>query len=807
MVQRHLVNSLLAATLLILGAQPTVTVAQTSEAEPVEEVIVIGTRGGQRTALDSPVPVDVIDVDDLQASGAVAAELGQALAAVAPSFNFPRQSNSGTSDLVRAGQLRGLSPDQMLVLVNGKRRHTSAVVNSETKIGRGVAAVDFNNIPLNAIGRIEVLRDGAGAQYGSDAIAGVVNVVLDRSLGFSVNTGYGWHDTDLDPISQSLSDGETLTLDADYGWAVGDGFIKVGANLRNRNGTNRAGFDLIPFFEAQTPANLALQGLRNYAEGDPDVEELNLWFNAEIPLAENELYAFGTFGNRDSSGGGAFFRYPDGFSNVTAVYPTGYRPETRADDQDLSLAVGLRGTIASWDWDGGLTYGRNKFEFGVDSSLNASLGTASPTSFDSGSFELKQLSLNLDAVRELTWSMPATLAVGLEYRSEDYQTRQGDAASFAAGPLPLAIGAQAAPGLTPADEANVDRDVISVFADLGLDVTDALFVDAAARFEDYSDFGNSVTGKVSARYEISPGLALRGAVSNSFRAPNLAHVGFAATTLNFGANQALIRTRTLPVADPIAQALGAQALDEETSANISAGFTAQLDQFTLAIDVFRIQIDDRITLSERLFGTALENFVQAQPGGTDVESVRFFTNAVDTETTGLDVVVTWRTELGPGNLKLSAAYNRSSTDIETIRATTPELTALDPSLVLVGVEEINTLQDAAPESKLIVSGNWTTDRWSALLRVSRFDSAVRVFNFGGGFEPRQEYGAELQVDAEVGHWFSDNIRVFVGASNLLDEYPDLSTPVINFFGNLPYDILSPIGVNGRYVYARASFSY
>ena len=800
------IHSLLALGIVTLSLQGAPSWGQT-DVEVVEEVVVIGTRGAQRTELDSPVPVDVIDLEDLNSTGAVAGELGQALAAVAPSFNFPRQSNSGTSDLVRAGQLRGLSPDQMLVLVNGKRRHTSAVVNSETKIGRGVAAVDFNTIPLNAIERIEVLRDGAGAQYGSDAIAGVVNIVLDRTLGLTVNAGYGWHDTDLDPIGQSLSDGETLTLDADYGWTVGDGFIKAGVNFRDRNGTNRAGFDLIPFFEQQTPDNLALQGQRNYAEGDPDVEEFNLWFNSEIPLERTNLYAFGTLGNRESSGGGAFFRYPDSFSNVRAVHDNGYRPETRADDKDLALSVGLRGNAGSWDWDGGLTYGRNQFEFGVDNSLNASLGAASPTSFDSGEFELQQLTLNLDAVRPLDWAAPSNLAVGVEYRREDYETRQGDPNSFAAGPLPLAIGAQAAPGLTPADEADVDRNVISLYADLGIDVTDQLFLDIAARLEDYSDFGNSATGKLSARFEIAPGMALRGAISNSFRAPNLAQVGFADTTLNFGVNQSLIRTRTLPVTDPIAQALGAQPLDEETSVNLSAGFTAQWDQLSLSIDLFRIDIEDRITLSERLFGTAIETFVQAQPGGTGIESVRFFTNAVDTETTGVDIVVTWQTELAMGDLDMSLAYNRSATDIDDIRATTPQLSALDPSLVLVGVEEINTLEDAAPESKFILSGRWSTDRFSALLRVSRYDSAVRVFNFGGGFEPRQEYGDEIQLDLEFSYDFNESVAFTLGAVNLLDEYPDLSDPTINFFGNLPYDILSPIGVNGRYLYGRASFRY
>ena len=272
--------------------------------EAVEEIVVTASRASQRTAFDSAVPVDILTARQLQSTGAVAGELGEALATLSPAFNFPRQSNSGTSDLVRAGQLRGLSPDQMLVLVNGKRRHTSAILNSETKIGRGTAAVDFNTIPLNAVERIEVLRDGAGALYGSDAIAGVVNVILDDSVGFSTAVSYGAHHTDVEPIDQTLTDGQTFTADAKYGWRIGErGFLKTGAAWRTRNATNRAGFDQIPFFVAPTPDNLALQGQRNYAEGDPNVDELSLWFNTEVPLEAAEIYAWGTWADRESDGG------------------------------------------------------------------------------------------------------------------------------------------------------------------------------------------------------------------------------------------------------------------------------------------------------------------------------------------------------------------------------------------------------------------------------------------------------------------------------------------------------------------------
>lgn len=808
-------------------------VAQTQSAfttEELESIFVIGTRIGERTVLDTPVPVDVLAGDELRATGAVAGELGQALSVLAPSFNFPRQSNSGSSDLVRAGQLRGMSPDQMLVLVNGRRRHTSAIVNTETKIGRGTAAVDFNNIPLNAVQRIEVLRDGAGALYGSDAIAGVVNLVLDDSPGFESNVSWGTQLTDLEPVDEDLSDGETVTLDAKYGWTLAnDGFLKAGVAWRTRNGTNRAGFDQIPpdFIIPQTPDNLALAGQRNYAEGDPDVDELNLWFNGSVPLGGVELFTFGTYGNRDSDGGAAFFRYPDSTSTVKVVYPDGYRPETYGEDEDYAATVGLRAEAGGWDLDTALTYGRNEFVFGVDRSINASLGPDSPTSFESGTYENEQVILGVNGGREFAvgWlPAPLEVALGAEYRTEDYSTTRGDLASYEAGSygsagcatldeppgsidFPCDIGAQAAPGLTPGDEVDLDRDVISVYADLGTDLTDRLFVEVAGRYEDYDDFGSAVTGKLAGLYTLTDAVSLRAAVSNSFRAPNIAQLGFSDTTLNFGDNRELIRTRTLRVDDPIARSLGAEDLDEEQSFNLSAGVVAQLEGLRISVDLFQIDVDDRITLSERLFSDDLTAFIQAQPGGEDIESVRFFTNAVDTETRGFDVVVSYAQPWLGGDFQTSIAFNYSRTEVETVRGTTPELTAVDPTLTLVGVEELNTLEDATPDSKFILSGNWSGEKWDLLGRVSRYENATRVFNFGGGFEPSQDYGAEIQVDVEAGYRFTEQLSLYVGAANLLDEYPDLSIPDINYFGNLPYDILSPIGVNGRYVYARASFRY
>jgi iron complex outermembrane receptor protein len=799
--------------LATVSAFALVATSAAAEAPAVaDEVIVTGTRAEGRTALSSPAPVDVLSGEALARSGAVADELGQAVGVLAPSFNFPRQSNSGSSDHVRAGQLRGLSPDQVLVLVNGRRRHVSAVVNSETKIGRGTAAVDFNTLPLGAVKRVEVLRDGAGALYGSDAVAGVVNVILDDApRGWEVRATYGAHVTELEPIGdERITDGETWVLAAEAGapLGTGGGFVRFGGEFEDRAGTNRAGFDQVPFFIPQTPANLAFQGRRNYVIGDPDVEDRNLWFNAELPLgAEIELYAFGTWGLRETEGA-AFFRYPDAFDNVAEVYPEGYLPRTTGESDDLALYGGVRTAVFGWAADLGLSYGRNQFRYGAVNSLNPSFGTASPTRFLSSVYEYRSTNVNLDLRRDFqAFGRSWAVATGYEFRDERFESRPGDPASYEPGPLTLAIGAQGATGLRPQDTAELSREVFASYGSVSTDLTSRLFVEAAARFEDYSDFGNALTGKLAGALRVTDAVSLRGTVSNSVRAPALAQVGFADASTNFGENRTRILTRTLRVDDPVARALGAEDLKEEEAFNVSAGVTVNLPGVVrLTLDAFQVRVDDRITLSDRLFGAAIAGFVQSVPGGEGTESVRFFTNAVDTETTGFDLVAEHAREAFGGDLRLTGAYSWAETEIERFAPTPAELAVLDPNLRLVGVEEINTLEEAAPRWKAVLTADWAGERLSLLARANLYGSAVRVFNFGGGFEPRQRYGSEASFDLEAEWRFDDRVSAAVGAANLFDEYPDLSSPDINYFGNLPYDILSPVGVNGRYLYARVKIT-
>jgi len=753
--------------------------AQAQE-EETEEIVVVGSRGEARDPMESAVPVDVISADEIAAAHSFGGELGELLQALAPSFNFPRQSNSGAGDHVRAAQLRGMSPDHTLVLVNGKRQHTASVVALESAIGLGTNPFDFNTIPLIAIERIEILRDGAGAQYGSDAIAGVINIVLkDAAQGGTVTASYGSHRTDFEPTNSSISDGDTFSVAADYGFEVGDGgSLRIGGEYRTRDATNRAGIGVLPFFEDDTPANQALNPASVFAPGDGGADDIYVFYNATVPVGEREFYSFGRYSNRETEGTG-FFRYPDGFSSLPSVHPNGFRPITLGDNTDTSLSAGLRGTNFESDWDLSLTLGSNDFDSGVKDSANPSLGAASPTSFNLGGFEFTQTTLNADVVREFELgglSSPMTFAYGAEVRFEDYKTSAGDPASYEAGPADAAVGAQAGPGLAAGTEANVDRTVLSAYVDVEAALSDRFTIGGAARFEDYDDFGNSVTGKLSGRFQATDAFAIRGAVGTSFRAPSLAQIGFEKSKTDFGDGGMLELFRILPVSNPDAIAEGAIPLKEEESTNLSVGFVFDSGPaFSLTVDYFQIDVDDRVTLINA------------------ANNIEYFSNLIDTETTGFDIVATGMIEAGAGTFDWSVSYNNSDTDVK------------NPGVL--DVEDLNTAESKSPEDKLIASGNWILDRWSVLLRLTQYGETTRVFDFGGGFEPTQTYGSVLSVDAEFAAKINDEWTVAIGADNLTDEYPDLSSDDINYFGHLPYDVLSGIGMNGRYFYLRTQYDF
>ena len=785
----------------------------------LEEVVVIGTRTAGHDVYESLAPIDLVTADAIREAATLPGEVGAALQSLVPSFNLPRQSNSNFADLVRPAQLRNLSPDQVLVLVNGKRRHTTATLTTESKLGKGTSPVDFNSIPVGAIKRIEVLRDGAGAQYGSDAIAGVINIVLkDADEGGEATASWGQNRTDFKPTGKSVNDGDTLFASVNAGFGIGSGFLNLTGEYREREQTLRSGPDQIPpdFIVPQTDLNFALRGTQTHKAGDGPMDDASFMYNAAFPVGDGlEIYSFGSYSERNGEGAN-FFRYPDSPENVPSIFPDGYVPVLDANNVDLSLAAGIRGELGSgWNWDLSAVYGSNDFDHNITNSLNASLGDASPTRFNIAEYKYSQLDFRFDMSRLFnvgSLSNPVNFAWGLEYRAENYKTEAGDDASWEEGPVVgVPTGTQSGSGLKPEETVDEDRDSVSAYVDLESDLTDKFQMGVAARFEDYSDFGSSVNGKVSARYELTPSFAVRSTIGTGFRAPSLTQTFFRGSTTSFGEGGQLQDLLNLPTDDPIAVLLGAQELDAEESVSYNLGFVfTPANAFRLTVDFYRVDIDNRITLSERIGGEEVTTYIEDQLGIADVAGVRFFTNAIDTQTDGFDIVADYTFDLGGSSLAISAAYNKSDTDVTHVDPN-PEVFGSPPldglGNVVFGVEERNTIETASPDDKLILTAHWTSDRWSILVRGTRWGEATRVFDFGGGFEPEQTYGAEWGVDLDVEFSVTPKFSVAVGANNVLDEYPDLSSADINYFGNLPYDVLQPISFNGAFYYLRSTYAF
>jgi iron complex outermembrane receptor protein len=850
-------------------------------------LIVTGTRRSNRTVSESPVPIDVISGEQLRQSGLV--ETARLLRDLVPSLNFPQPSITDGTDAIRPATLRGLGPDQTLVLINGKRRHAAALLNINGSVGRGSTAVDLNQIPSSSIGRVEVLRDGAAAQYGSDAIAGVINFQLnDAREGGRFFINYGGFDTRIAGVQEvtgvnaiagavptltpdgvlqlnttgrdlRVTDGEVLTVAGNIGLPLGpEGFLNITAEYRDRNDTNRAGFDPRRNY-AQTgpldPRELTLDR-RNHRYGDPVTEDLNIVVNMGVPLDENvELYAFGTYGTRAAESAG-FYRRAGDNRNVVAIYPDGFLPLINTDTTDFAIVGGLEGDFDGWLWDLSMSYGENRTEFRVTNSLNASLGAASPTEFDAGTIDYGQLMANLDVSREIAIGgiEQMTLSFGAEWRREEYQLGAGEPNSFVAGTARVgqnnpfitgaaatafaAPGSQVFPGFQPRI-GGVDvtlpnsRENVSLYAELDTDITEGFNVQVAGRFEDYSDFGSTINGKLASRLALFDGFALRGAVSTGFRAPSLQQQFFAAAATN-NIGGVLVDAVTLPVNNPVAVALGATPLEAEKSFSWSAGAVFdRVDGLNVTFDYYQIDIDDRIVLTDNLTASrdAAGNPSGSNPGRgiaqvlnaagfTSISAARFFFNGIDTRTRGFDAIASYRTGLGDlGTLSLTAGYNWNDVDI-TDRRTTPGNLAQVPGIDLFGRLESLRIERGQPRDRINLGADWEWNWLSATLRTNRFGE---VFAAGAApindvlLEPRWITDVELRLRPEG---FAKGIELAVGANNLFDEYPTVNPtgrgidPVTGQPGNLtvnnyflPFSSFSPFGFNGRFLYGRISFAF
>jgi iron complex outermembrane receptor protein len=882
------VRALIAFTIaLTLGATLSVARAQTapSTATPpataaaakddpimLQAFVSTGTRFSDRTVIQSPVPIDVITSAEMQQGGYT--ETSQMLQALVPSFNFPRPSLTDGTDHIRPATLRGLAPDQALVLVNGKRRHTSALVNVNGSIGRGSVSADFNAIPSSAIGRVEVLRDGASAQYGSDAIAGVINVILRKDAGWGFDATYG---------ATKEGDGRDLKLSASAGTRLGSaGSLFVTVFGREHSPTNRSVPDTRQqYFGRGTGGALtAISGnfgsgtglsapsgtldpressvnRLNHRYGDPRLNERGLFLNGETPLGGYTAYFFGG-GTRRHGEGAGFARRSGDDRTVRAIWPDGFLPMIQSNIHDLSLGGGLRGRVAGgWDMDVSSVIGSNELAYTTAQSNNVTLGTASPRSFYSGTLTFKQHTTNLDLTNRynLTSYKPLKVAAGGEFRHEHYNIRPGTPDSYRDGGVRIldgpsagaqgAPGAQVFPGFRPTDAGAHTRDSYAFYVDLEQEFSDRWMISAAGRFEDYSDFGNETTWKLATRFQLAPPVALRASVSTGFRAPHLAQQWFSSTATNF-IGGVPFENKTFPVTDPVARALGAQPLKPETSLNESVGLTWQpIDVFSSSVDFYQIEIDDRVVLSSNFTGAAGSPFLAYlnSQGLFGTTGGRYFTNAVDTRTRGVDLNARYVWRLAQGQrVTFTAGANFNKTEVTRFKPTPPQLAAVGVTTPLFDLTERIRMEKGQPKSILNLAAVYDLGPWSFLARAIRYGD-VEAVQFSSitpaqiaaltpGIDSYlmptdpatansqliQRYKAKWITDLDVTFRATRQLSLSIGANNVFDILPHRTVPsriangtVFNGAdnaGSLPFLLNpTPYGFNGAFYYGKVSWKY
>jgi iron complex outermembrane receptor protein len=786
----------------------------TREPLALQEIAVIGTRAAERTSTEAPVPVDVLTATEIKQSGRT--ETAQIIQSLAPSFNFPRATIADGTDHTRPATLRGLAPDQVLVLVNGKRRHASALINVNASVGRGSGMVDLNAIPASAIERIEILRDGAAAQYGSDAIAGVLNIILKQGAPNELLSTFG----------QTVeSDGEVIQAGGNYALPLGsDGVLQLAGEYRNRGFTNRSAPDLRQQYFTGDPRNSdpALNGLINHRHGDADTEDGGLFLNLAKPVGEAaEVYAFGggTLRRGEATG---FFRRPLDDRTVRAIHPNGFLPMIATKISDFSGVAGVRGERAGWRWDVSADYGRNLFHFDVKNSNNVTLGAASPTEFYAGTLIFDQFTANLDLARSFAIGLasPLNIAFGGEFRRDGYHITEGEPDSYRDGGVPIldgpnagaqgAPGAQVFPGFRPTDATDQSRNNIAGYLDLEAQVVPKVLLGIAGRVERYNDFGSTTDGKITARFEPIPGFAVRGAIATGFRAPSLGQSFFSATSTNF-IGGVPFENRTFPVNTGVAQALGARELTAEKSENYSFGVALNpVKNLSVTADYYQILIDDRIVFSGNFTGTAIRDFLAAQ-GFPGVAGARYFTNAIDTRTLGVDVVANYGFAIGAtSTLRFIGGYNYNINRVLRVAPTPPALSAFQETLF--DRIERTRIERGQPRSNFSLSGVFNYNALGITARTQRFGE-VTVFDLPADGSLDQTFSAKWITDVSASYTFMERLTLTAGADNIFDVYPDphrfgnATTAGNSTFGILRYNQHSPFGFNGAFYYGRLTVGF
>ncbi|HEU4901140.1 MAG TPA: TonB-dependent receptor, partial [Flavisolibacter sp.] len=805
-----------------------------SGARDLGAVTVVGSRSTARTRTETPVPVDVIPLAQV-VNDVGQVDLNQILNFVAPSFQSARQTIADGTDHLDPAQLRGLGTDQVLVLINGKRRHQAALVNVNGTINRGQTNTDLSAIPATAIERIEILRDGASAQYGSDAIAGVINIVLKKRTGLlEAGASYGFYNTKYpknyalykiqgksDDPDVKVTDGDTYQGSLGYGFNIGRAYLTLNGEYISRAATNRTGTytgRVYPNVAGQNRDDsiMSARGLdRNFFDiraGNSEMKGGAIFYNFGLPIGtKSELYAFGGWSKKSGNSAG-LYRYPNGIpnagnaskyaSNVFAIYPNGFLPEINTDIEDFSTAVGFRTMFGKWNFDISNTFGRNTFGFGVENSVNYSqfAVVADPQrSFDAGGLKFWQNTVNADASRKFDVLQGLNVAAGLEYRVDAFGIRSGEEASYKnyEPSSDVSPGAQVFPGFLNTLGDDQTRNAKAVYVDVEQDFTKRLLVTGALRFEDYSDFGSTFNYKFSTRYKVAEWLNLRGSVSTGFRAPSQQQKYYAKTnTLFISGTGGLVpvQAATFPNSSTLARVLGIPELKEETSQNFALGLTARpLTGLELTLDAYQIDIDNRIILTNNFTGSNAE--IKAALDAAGANRANFFTNAIDTRARGLEGVLTYsKTFLKKHSLRTVLAVNITDNNVKKDASGNPIIHA---SEILVNGgqlgnyfnrEDQSRIEVASPKDKISLAFNYKVDKFSAMLRFVRFGKVVYLDptinpnnpsawpknDFTGQLETLDQiFPSKTVTDLSLSYQVLRSLTATIGANNLFDVYPDV----------------------------------
>lgn len=832
---------------------------------PDKEIVVVGSRGVGRTKLSSPVPVDVISVSEVITDlGQV--DLNQILNFIAPSFQSSKQTVADGTDHLDPAQLRGLGTDQVLVLINGKRQHQSALVNVNGTVNRGQVSTDLSVIPATSIERIEILRDGASAQYGSDAIAGVINIVLKKETGLlEASTSYGMYVTKYpknyalnkilgtnENTDISLTDGNTFQGSLGYGFNVGKGYLTISGEYIDRQGTNRTGTYTGPVYPNVNGVNKddSLMNAKGTNRNTFDIRAGNSamksgagFYNFAYPVGLNgELYAFGGYSKKNGNATG-LYRYPTSIAsnakiyanNVFAIYPNGFLPEINSNIQDFSTTVGFRTKFSEWNFDFSNTYGINTFGFGVGNSVNYSqfsVAGNNQTSFDAGQLKFYQNTVNVDLSRKLNVLEGLNLAAGLEYRIDGFGIKSGEEASYKNFDVPsgASAGAQVFPGFLSTLGGDKTRNNFAGYIDLEQDFSKQFMVGGALRMENYSDFGSTLNYKIASRYKFTDNFLVRGSVSTGFRAPSMQQRFYEKTNTLFisqGGNLVPVQAGTFTNDSELAQLLGIPKLKEETSASYSAGIATKLfEGLEMTVDAYLINIKDRIILTNNFDGKTSAQ-IKTILDNAGANTANFFTNAVDTRATGLEAVLSYTTKFGN---QQSLTTSLAGTFIKNIvKKDSNGKPIIHASELLVNGgqlknyfnrEDQSRFEDANPHSKISFAANYKMKKFGAMLRLVRFGEVVYkdggnpadpfsenvVLNsFTGKTESTdQTFTAKTVTDLSLSYQLTKEVSIVIGANNLLNVYPDIQAHSSNqSLGRFLYSRrVEQHGYNGAYYFAR-----